>query len=171
MNKPASLRAQLLASIPELHDNPDRLALTVTQGRLHCTGATSLSWEYAYQLRLSLTNFAGDVDLVLMALLLWVRDNQSDLLVNLDQAAQGIAFEMTTSGLTLLLPLTERVVTERQADGSYQLSRPAEPHYSPYLDAGTWQLSTADGDLSQWQSSAAGDAVALAMPHPKRSQG
>ncbi|KTT36264.1 tail protein [Pseudomonas oryzihabitans] len=171
MNKPASLRAQLLASIPELHDNPSRLALTVTQGRLHCTGATSLSWEYAYQLRLTLTDFAGDVDLVLLALLLWVRENQSDLLVNLDQAAQGIGFELATNGLTLLLPLTERVVTQRQADGSYQLSRPADPRYSPYLDAGTWQLATADGALSEWQSSAAGDAVALAMPHPKRSQG
>ncbi|MDR6357428.1 hypothetical protein Q3H58_004099 [Pseudomonas psychrotolerans] len=89
MNKPASLRAQLLASIPELHDNPNRLVLTVTQGRLHCTGATSLSWEYAYQLRLTLSDFAGDVDLVLLALLLWVRENQSDLLVSLDQGRPG----------------------------------------------------------------------------------
>jgi len=171
MNKPASLRAHLLANVQELRDNPNRLGLVVTQGRLHCTAATSLSWEYAYQLRLTLTDFAGDVDLVLLALLLWVRANQSELLVNLDQAAQGIGFEMTTTGLALTLPLSERVLAERQADGSYQLRRPAEPQYTPFEAPRTWQLSTADGPLGDWQSSSAGDALALAMPHPRRSQG
>ena len=45
MNKPDSLRAHLLAAIPELKHNPDRLLIFIDNGKIRCTGAAGLSFE------------------------------------------------------------------------------------------------------------------------------
>ena len=82
MNKPESLRTHLLAAVPELRHSPDRLLVFIDKGKLLCTAAASLSWEYGYELQIILTDFAGHPDAVMLPLLAWVRTNQSELLVN-----------------------------------------------------------------------------------------
>ncbi|WP_295514930.1 phage tail protein [uncultured Pseudomonas sp.] len=176
MNKPESLRAHLLAAVPELRHSPDRLLVFIDKGKLRCTAAASLSWEYNFELQVILTDFAGHPDAVMLPLLAWVRTNQPELLANLDKSAKGIGFEAdildhSKVDLAITLPLTERVITRRQADGTYQLEHALEPQLTEYQDPGTWQVFAGGELLAEWKSGSAGDALSLETPHPGHSRG
>lgn len=174
MNKPDSLRVHLLAAIPELKQNPDRLLIFIDNGKIRCTAATGLSFEYAYDLQIILTDFAGHPDSVMLPLLGWLGVNQSELLVNLDKSAVGIKFEAdiidnSKVDMSLTLPLTERVIVKKQDDGTFTAKHAAEPQYTPYEQIDGPIQVFADGLLiAEWQSPQPTGAVALASPHPQR---
>lgn len=132
MNKPNSLREHLLATVAELKHNPDRLLLFIDEGSIRCTAAASLSWEYGYTLQVILTDYAGHPDRVMLPLLGWLSVHQSELLNNLTKAGEGIQFEAdiidaSKVDLAFRLPLTERVVVGKDAQGETTLTHPAEP--------------------------------------------
>lgn len=59
MKKPASLRAMLVALMPELARDADRLAMWIEKGRVRSRlGTHGFAWEY--QLTVLLKEFAGD---------------------------------------------------------------------------------------------------------------
>lgn len=132
MNKPSALRAHLLAAVPELHKNPDRLLVFIDNGTIRSTAAPGLSFEYSYTLNVILTDYAGHPDAVAIPLLAWLLVNQPELLTNLEKGKTAIAFEAdvldnSKVDLSLKLPLTERVIVKKQEDGSLQVSHPDEP--------------------------------------------
>ncbi|WP_311968588.1 phage tail protein [Pseudomonas baltica] len=132
MNKPESLRAHLMATIPELRHNPDRMIVFVDNGTMRSTAAPGLSFEYSYTLNLILTDYAGHPDAVAIPLFAWVLVNQRELMENLDKGKEAISFEAdvldnSKVDLSIKLPLTERVIVKRMDDGSLQVSHPAEP--------------------------------------------
>lgn len=136
MNKPESLRAHLLATISELKHNPDRLLIFIDNGKIRCTAAASLSFEYSFDLQVILTDFAGHPDSVMLPLLGWLKVNQSELLENLDKAADGIKFEAdlidkSKVDMSLVLPLTERVVVRTDDEGNVTIIHPGEPQRNP----------------------------------------
>jgi len=136
MNKPASLRAHLLAAVPELRHSNDRLLIFIDNGKVRCTAAASLSFEYSYDLQVILTDFAGHPDSVMLPLLGWLKINQSELLENLDKSADGIKFEAdlidnSKVDMSLSLPLTERVVVRTDDEGNATLTHPGEPQRNP----------------------------------------
>jgi hypothetical protein len=173
MNKPESLRAHLLASVPELKHNPDRLLIFINNGRIRCTAAVSLSFEYAYELQIILTDYAGHPDAVMLPLLGWLRVNQSELLVNLTKAEEGIQFEAdvidaSKVDLALTLPLTERVVVRKQPDGAYDVTHPAEPQYTAQTEVeGDIQIYAGGELLASWPAPQPADVLILESPHPK----
>ena len=131
MNKPDSLRAHLLATIAELKHNPDRMLIFIDNGKVRCTAAASLSFEYSFDLQIILTDYAGHPDSVMLPLLGWLSVNQSELLENLDKSAQGIKFEAdvldnSKVDLSIRLPLTERVVVGQDADGDAGVELPEQ---------------------------------------------
>lgn len=140
MNKPDSLRAHLLATIAELKHNPDRMLIFIDNGKVRCTAAASLSFEYSFDLQIILTDYAGHPDSVMLPLLGWVSVNQSELLENLDKSAQGIKFEAdvldnSKVDLSIRLPLTERVVVGQDPAGYTTVKHPGEPQrVANYLD-------------------------------------
>jgi hypothetical protein len=174
MNKPDNLRAHLLAAVPELRHNPDRLLIFIDNGKVRCTAAAGLSFEYAYDLQIILTDFAGHPDSVILPLLGWLRVNQSELLANLDKSADGIKFEAdvidnSKVDMSLSLPLTERVIVKKQADGTYSAKHATEPQYTPYEQIDGPIQVFVDGELiAEWQSPQPTDSMALTSPHPQR---
>lgn len=132
MNKPESLRAHLVAAVPELKRNPDRLLTFVDNGSMRSTAAPGLSFEYSYTLNIILTDFAGHPDAIAIPLFAWVLVNQRELMENPEKGRDAIKFEAdildnSKVDLSITLPLTERVIVKRQADGTLQVSHPAEP--------------------------------------------
>ncbi|MFL9888968.1 phage tail protein [Paraburkholderia agricolaris] len=122
MIKPASLRAALVAAIPSLKVNPDALTVFIDRGSIAATGAHSLSFEYSYVCNALLLDFAGEADDVFIALVAWVRENQPDLVTNLDERANGITYEIdilnnATVDISIKLTLTESVVVSVDPDG------------------------------------------------------
>lgn len=132
MNKPESLRTHLLSTIGELKHNPDRLLIFIDNGKIRCTAAASLSFEYSFDLQVILTDFAGHPDSVMLPVLGWLKVNQADLLENLNKSAEGIQFEAdildnSKVDLSLTLSLTERVIVRTDAGGNTTIRHPGEP--------------------------------------------
>lgn len=157
MNKPESLRAHLLAAVPELHKNPDRLLVFIDNGTIRSTAAPGLSFEYSYTLNIILTDYAGHPDAVAIPLLAWLLVNQPELLTNLEKGKTAIAFEAdvldnSKVDLSLKLPLTERVIVKKQDDGSLQVSHPNEPElFEETFTLDGLRLETPSGEvIAQW---------------------
>lgn len=172
MNKPNSLRDHLLAAVPELHKNPDRLLVFIDNGSIRSTVAHGLSFEYSYTLNVILTDFAGHPDAVAIPLLAWVLVNQHELLANQEKGKTAIQFEAdvldnSKVDLSIKLPLTERVIVKKQEGGALVVTHPDEPQLEPFLEAGNWQLYAEGMLLAEWQSTVQGGGD-LASPHPVR---
>lgn len=132
MNKPESLRAHLLATVPELKHNADRLLIFINDGNVRCTSAKSFSFEYVYTLEVILTDYPGHPDTVMLPLLGWLSVNQLELLQNLEKAGEGLGFEadIIDAGkvdLSIKLPLTERAIVTTDAEGKTTITHPPEP--------------------------------------------
>ena len=153
MNKPSALRAHLLAAVPELHKNPDRLLVFIDNGSIRSTAAPGLSFEYSYTLNVILTDYAGHPDAVAIPLLAWLLVNQPELLTNLEKGKTAIAFEAdvldnSKVDLSLKLPLTERVIVKKQEDGSLQVSHPDEPQlFEETFTLDGLRIETPDGEV------------------------
>jgi hypothetical protein len=122
MIKPASLRAALVAAIPSLATDPDRLNVFIDQGSIAATGTQTPSFEYRYVVNVLVLDFAGDSDLVMIALVEWARANQPDLVTSVDARSNGITFEVdilnnSTVDLSIKIQLSESVVVSTDASG------------------------------------------------------
>ncbi|MCB4794251.1 phage tail protein [Pseudomonas sp. NP21570] len=175
MNKPESLRAHLLAAIPELKRNPDRLLVFIDNGSMRSTAAPGLSFEYSYTLNLILTDFAVHPDAVAIPLFAWVLVNQRELMENQQKGMDAIKFEAdildnSKVDLSITLPLTERVIVKRMDDGTLQVDHPPEPQLDEFFPAGPWQLFGNGELLAEWGSTQ-GMGSDIASPHPGRSNG
>jgi len=154
MNKPESLRTHLLATVAEFKHNPDRLLIFIDNGKVRCTAAHTLSFEYSFDLQIILTEFTGHPDSVILPILGWLSVNQSELLENLDKVKNGIQFEADILSkelvdLSITLPLTERVVVGTDDLGKTTVKHPGEPkRVAGYLDP-NWKPG-AQGNTSEW---------------------
>jgi hypothetical protein len=154
MNKPENLRAHLLATVAEFKHNPDRLLIFIDNGKVRCTAANTLSFEYSFDLQIILTEFAGHPDSVILPILGWLSVNQPELLENLDKVKQGIQFEAdildkNKVDLSLTLPLTERVIVGKDDQGNTTVKHAGEPQrVAGYLDP-NW-VPGAQGNSSEW---------------------
>ena len=154
MNKPESLRAHLLATVADFKHDPDRLLIFIDNGKVRCTAAPTLSFEYSFDLQIILTEFAGHPDSVMLPILGWLSVNQSELLENLEKVKNGIQFEADILDkdkvdLSITLALTERVVVGKDDQGFTTVRHPNEPQYvASYLDP-NWTPG-AQGNTSEW---------------------
>lgn len=144
MLKPPSLRDHLLAHVPALV--PDKLLTFITggRGRIHSTAHGSLSFVYHYTLEVVLTDFSKSSDVVMVAVLQWIRQHQPELLLNESHMAERFTFEVDilngeTYDLGIKLQLTERVRVF-QENGKNMVQHLPEP---PLVDDGlvdpTWK--------------------------------
>lgn len=128
MNKPERFRAALLAALPDLANDPQRLSIFVERGKLVASGTPGAGWQYSYQLTAILQDFAGDMDTLAMAVMAWAAVEQPDMLKNPAHAERGIRFEcerMTSelADISIEIDLTEAVYA---GDGG-RFEHPTEP--------------------------------------------
>ena len=129
MLKPPSLREHLLAKVPSL--STDHLLTFISGGHIHSSAHGSMSFVYHYTLEIVLTDFAQSSDVVMVAVLQWLRVHQPELLLNEEQMADRFTFEADalngkTYDLGLKLKLTERVRVFQQ-DGQNMVQHLPEP--------------------------------------------
>ncbi len=131
MLKPAQLRQALSASVPLLQNNPDNLHIFIDNGRILSTLAPSLSFEYQYQLNMVITDYTGDADLIMVPVLAWLRENQSDIMTTEHKRQTGFTFKVDVlsdalSDISIDLQLTERVIV-KENDGALHVDHVPEP--------------------------------------------
>ena len=154
MNKPSALRAHLLTSIYELKHSPERLLIFIDNGKVRCTSARTMSFEYTFNLQIILTDFAGHPDSVILPLLDWLSTHQPEMLENLSSATEGIHFEVdildrSKVDLSLTLRLTERVVVSKDDQGNNRIHHSGEPQKATNFLDPNWIPGT-QGTCSEW---------------------
>jgi hypothetical protein len=130
MTKPDKLRELLSQTIPLFLRNPDRLQLYYANGNLHTTGANSLSFQYAYDLEIIVTDFPLHPDVLFVPILAFIAREQSELLFN-PNFQEKITFEIEpnnnkTYDIFIKIPLTERVIVKSEGE-SYTAQHAEEP--------------------------------------------
>ncbi|CAI1815751.1 phage tail protein [Serratia proteamaculans] len=129
MLKPEQLRTALANALPDLQTHPDKLHISLDNGRVVSTLGPSLSFEYQYQLNLTLSDQVTEEDLVMVTVLAWLRSHQPDILANAEKRKNGFTFKRDISAagqLDLQLQLTERIQVE-QRDGALHITPLTEP--------------------------------------------
>jgi hypothetical protein len=135
MQKPISLRNALLSAIPALNNSPDKLQLFVSKGSAVATLATSLSFEKRYPLTVSVKAFTDDINVLLVPVMVWLRENQPDILSTREGQTDGLSWLSTANALegqdiTLNLQLTERTEV-KEVDGQLIANDLPEPQPEP----------------------------------------
>ena len=159
MNKPDSLRRLLIATVPGLKDNPERLEIHVDGGRVVGGGGRTLSFEYRYTLNLVVQEFTGSTDDIAVPVLAWLAEHQPDLLNR--AGAEPFTFEMDlldddTRDVSINLDLTEVVIVRPNPAGGFTVQHP-DASAAPPLDAfegvpcgaKLWQLFLRDELVAQ----------------------
>lgn len=123
MNKPNSLRAALVAALPQLSASPDQLLVFVNEGRIEATGTRTASFDYEYECEIIIRDFVGSADDVMIAVVEWARSNQPDLVTNRDERRDGMTFvadvlSNSAVDLAIKVKLSESVVVGVDDDGN-----------------------------------------------------
>lgn len=133
MLKPQQLRAALTKTLPYFQRNPDSFNMFIEHGRIVSTLAPSLSFEYQYQLNLVITDYVGDVDLIIVPVLAWLRVNEPDIMMQDEKGKDGYSFEVdvisdSAVDISIDLQLTERVIV-KEIDDALHVEHLPEPQY------------------------------------------
>ncbi|MGY2799256.1 hypothetical protein ACVWV0_003432 [Ewingella americana] len=131
MLKPLQLRDYLTARVPVLKKSPEQLRVFIDNARVVSTLASSLSFEYQYQLNLLITDFTQDADLLIVPMLAWLRENQPDIMATAEKQQAGFTFRADVNNdnsfdISINLQLTERVIV-KQLDGGLHVNHLPEP--------------------------------------------
>lgn len=154
MLKPNQLRRALTDSVPLLQRNPDSLNMFIDAGRLASTLASSLSFEYQYQLNLVITDYGDDIDLVMVPVLAWLRENQPDIMATEEKRRTGFTFKAdiisdTLCDISIDLQLTERVLVKQEGGAMHVTHLNENP--PPVDDARPLRLFAKGELVSEWQ--------------------
>ena len=132
MLKPQQLRAELTSCLQWLQRSPESLQVRVQGGSIAATLATSLSHEYSYTLNLLFLDYTGDLDLIVVPIQAWLRENQPDIMATPEKRRTGFTFatDFNNNGsydFSVSLQLTERVVVNEQDGGALHVKHLPEP--------------------------------------------
>ena len=144
MKKAAELREHLLASVPWLKKNPDKLFMFIEGGRVGARRSNSLSFTYSYDLKVLLIDCPVAFDLITVPLLAWLSVNQPERLHHPDKTGQVFDFvaeviDKKTTDLELTLQLTENVLVEKIEEG-HTIRHLAEPALPEEGGPTGWQI-------------------------------
>lgn len=121
MYKPKSLRKALNDAVPDLARNPEMMRIFIDNGKLASTLATSLSFENQYTLNVVVTDFTGDIELLLVPIQAWVRIHQADIMTTDEGRKKGFTYfadinSNDSADISISLMLTERTLVREEGD-------------------------------------------------------
>ena len=159
MLKLQSLRALIERVVPDLARDPERLIVMASNGQAVCTGTVSLSFEYQYTATITVLDYTGHTDALIVPLLAWIKVNQPELLDNpqlRDKALRFSVEHLNTNAVDIgiEIDITERAIVRPGIDHPTRLTitHPDEPSQAGlvYL-AEHWELWLRDeAKLAEW---------------------
>lgn len=131
MLKPDSLRKALCNAVPELRKNPEMLRLFIDSGSIGATLAASLSFEKRYTLNVVVTDYTGDIDVLLVPVMAWLREYQPDIMTTDEGRKKGFTWiadinNDSSIDISISLLLTERTLV-REVDSALHVTTLPEP--------------------------------------------
>ncbi|WP_210452347.1 phage tail protein [Pantoea ananatis] len=150
MLKADLLRTAIVAQQPWFRDNPDRLEVYVTSGKVMAGGTASASYRYEYELNVLAMDYPYDLDSLTVPVLAWARRHQPALLLNPELRRDGISFDAEllsndTADILFNIKASEMVIVTFGADGKPQVKHRDEPVNAEVFPPGdAWSLIATD---------------------------
>ena len=121
MYKPKSLRKALTDAVPVLARNPDMMRIFIDNGKLASTLAASLSFENQYTLNVVVTDFTGDIELLLVPIQAWLWIDQADIMTTEEGRKKGFTYfadinDNDSADISISLMLAERTLVKEDGD-------------------------------------------------------
>lgn len=121
MYKPKSLRKALTDAVPDLARNPEMMRIFIDNGKLASTLAASLSFENQYTLNVVVTDFTGDIELLLVPIQAWLRIHQADIMTTDEGRKKGFTYFADINSndsidISISLMLTERTIVREDGN-------------------------------------------------------
>lgn len=143
MIKPNRLRAILTRTLSYFAKNPDALILQFDNGKIKVTGNKSPSFEYHYDLLVSVKDFPFHPDVLFVPIIDFIRIEQAELLYNNDNWGK-VEFDIVdnnhkTYDIYISIPLTERVIAKTE-NGEYRIQHGNEPQLDEYQSLTNFQI-------------------------------
>lgn len=129
MIKLTALRQHLITAVPQLRQGPERLLTFVERGAIRFARGQHLSHQYRVPAKIVITDYAGEIDAVVIPLLQWLSHYQPDLD---EEEAVRVDAELLASGrwdFSLEVTLTERVVAKVSCETGRIESEHRMPEY------------------------------------------
>ncbi|CAL4868202.1 hypothetical protein MMA231_02477 [Asticcacaulis sp. MM231] len=132
MEKPKSLRALLCKCIPDLVDNPSKIEMYAHAGKIRAwLSKEHMSYEYHYDLEITVLNFSAPPDTVFMPIVAWLASHEVAALQNHDRNAFDFEVDILdehTVDISITLKLTEAIdVIPRKGGGHTLQARKETP--------------------------------------------
>lgn len=154
MQKPKSLRQAIENALPEIAQNPDKLAMFVQHGKISSNKGT-LSHSKNYTLTLLITDFTSDLDVLETTIIHWLQTNQPDILGAGQTERDSFQFDVDilshdSADVLYQLKLSERVVALRDDEtAQIHITHAPEPQHIQDLLGGFGNLW---GESEDWKA-------------------
>ena len=128
MRKIDTLRAAILAKLPELKRDPDRVRMWIERGSAKSTQTEGRGLVSAFQLNVLIVEMASDMHILFLAVFEWMRVNQPSLMM---PGSEAIGFDAdildnSTADVLLQIQLDQAVGATPDGKGGYNLEYRAE---------------------------------------------
>lgn len=161
MLKLNSLRNLLLQCLPQENISPERLKVIGENGRVLCSAARSLSYQWQYTARVLVLDYSGHPDAIMVPVIAWMQRNQFEQLQNPDLREKAIQFRVEpltprTFDIGIELMLTEDAHVSHDAPPNQpnrlRIEHPDEPLPFHLVDMNEhWELWLNDTQkLAEW---------------------
>lgn len=166
MRKLSALRQYLIDAVPDLKRDPDRLLTFIEDGSVQFSRGSNLSHGYRFTAQLILTDYAGEIDAIMLPLLDWLSIYQPDL-----EPEQAVSFEAEILNndavdLALRVRLDERVVAKRDCESGRITAEHRMPRFErPDCPGVKWTLEIRErlgGDfvkIAEWETAGVDDGL------------
>lgn len=157
MLKSDLLRAEIVAHQPWFVQNPDRLEVYATSGKVIAGGGASPSYTFSYELNVLAMDYPYDLDSLTIPVLAWARRHQPALLLNPDLRREGISFEAEllsndTADILFTIKANEMVIVSFDENGKPLAKHRDEPLHADMFPAGeTWSLLAVNENTGEQQ--------------------
>lgn len=107
--------------MPDLARNPEMMHIFIDNGKLASTLVASLSFENQYTLNVVVTDFTGDIELLLVPIRAWLRIHQADIMTTDEGRKKGFTYfadinDNDSADISISLMLTERTIVREEGD-------------------------------------------------------
>lgn len=139
MRKLADLRNHILANVPDLKRNPDKLLSFIEDGNIEFWQGPNLSHMYTLPIRIIVTDYSGDMDELVLPILSWLAYREPGL-----DPQRSISFEAELQNnnsydISITVNVTERVIVTALETGFQTDHVLPEPEMAMNPDA-EWQI-------------------------------
>lgn len=134
LHKPKSLRELLLDKVPALKADPALLSMFIDKGKVISRATGNLAFQYRYTLNIVLQDYAGDIDALILPILIWVGQEEPELLERAPHEPiryESEILDASAADVSIYIELSERVLVARDAaSGTYTTSH-LDDRYAP----------------------------------------